>query len=393
MDLADAAKTARTQLCAEVCSRAGERCGERVAGAVYEGTTFAPTSVPCVASTDAGLADAGLADAEPGDAGLADAEPGDAGSSQPLLTQRPVPTDGTSAPLQKLEALGLAASPGGGAPTPATCARVCTSPGDTTGNGQWTCTVTQAGASLACKFPGGTIYGNCGGAGRAPAGLVPPRPSAEGGHLGQYWRALQYLEAASVPAFRELAEELTAHDAPIDLVRRAERAARDEVRHAAMAARELAIHGLSPAPLRRKAGATQRRGLFELAQDNAREGCVRESFAALLARHQSRAAASARMRKLFARIARDEADHAQLAWDVHAWATTRLDASERAHLEATLERAADELRQEHAAPGARTEPELADVGLDDGAHRARLALAFARAVTGARDASLPIGTC
>jgi hypothetical protein len=202
---------------------------------------------------------------------------------------------------------------------------------------------------------------------------------------------MQYLEAASVPAFRELADELAAHDAPAFPVRRAERAARDEMRHAAMAARELSTRGLPPSRLRRSPA--PRRGLFELAQDNAREGCVRESFAALLARHQSRAAASAPMRKLFARVARDEADHAQLAWDVHAWASTRLDATERAHLEATMARAAEELRQEHAALGARSEPELADVGLHDGAHRARLALAFARAVHDAREASLPIGTC
>ncbi|NOU26683.1 MAG: hypothetical protein HOO96_02160, partial [Polyangiaceae bacterium] len=47
VDLAAAAKTARTQLCAEVCYRAGQTCGETVAGAAYEGSPLAPTTVPC----------------------------------------------------------------------------------------------------------------------------------------------------------------------------------------------------------------------------------------------------------------------------------------------------------------------------------------------------------
>ena len=43
------------------------------------------------------------------------------------------------------------------------------------------------------------------------------------------------------------------------------------------------------------------------------------------------------------RIARDETSHADLAWSVHAWLMTKLDADERARVIAAMEHAVAEL--------------------------------------------------
>jgi hypothetical protein len=61
-----------------------------------------------------------------------------------------------------------------------------------------------------------------------------------------------------------------------------------------------------------------------VARENAREGCVHETFGALTAVRQARLAADAGLRATFATIARDETRHARLAWEIDAWARTAL---------------------------------------------------------------------
>ena len=108
--------------------------------------------------------------------------------------------------------------------------------------------------------------------------------------------------------------ELSEHDAPPSLVAAAERAARDEIRHAAMVSRLAIEHGaqLTPPPRSVK----RLPSLFELARENAVEGCVRETYGALVCMLQAEAAAEPRLRKQMAAIASDEARHAALAWHV-----------------------------------------------------------------------------
>ena len=69
------------------------------------------------------------------------------------------------------------------------------------------------------------------------------------------------------------------------------------------------------------------RSLEELAVENAVEGCVGETWAALQATWQASHAPTAQLRAIFAEIARDEAAHAELARDLHRWLTSRLDAA------------------------------------------------------------------
>jgi hypothetical protein len=193
-----------------------------------------------------------------------------------------------------------------------------------------------------------------------------------------YWRETQYLEAASVPAFRELAAALEQHRAPADLVARALSAAEEEVEHARLCALELARFDVAPSSVVRRD--TQAPSLFDLARDNAREGCVRESFAALLAQYQAHRAATAELRALFSQIAQDEANHAQLAWDIHAWVTGALSDQEVEALRDEMSESLRSLVSDEARLGVEDAAALREVGLGDVAGRARLALDFAGSI-------------
>ena len=164
---------------------------------------------------------------------------------------------------------------------------------------------------------------NTPGPGRRPPGLVAQATSA-GCDVGRYLADAAHLEAASVHAFRRLGRELRAHGAPDALVAGTRRALRDEARHARAMRRLASTHGAT-SPAVRVANPPVR-SLEEIAVENVVEGCVRETFAALLAVYQSRAAADAAIREAMASIAPDETRHAELAWAIDEWAQQRLDA-------------------------------------------------------------------
>src|SRR2546423_3119128 len=108
------------------------------------------------------------------------------------------------------------------------------------------------------------------------------RPAMQGaGSIGNYFAACCHLEAASVHAFARLREELAAHQAPSDLLDAAKRAERDEVRHVALTL-ELALRfGVEPERPAPPSG--RARTLFDVACENAVEGCVRETYGAVVA--------------------------------------------------------------------------------------------------------------
>ncbi|MHB8418802.1 MAG: hypothetical protein ACYDCL_12050 [Myxococcales bacterium] len=139
------------------------------------------------------------------------------------------------------------------------------------------------------------------------------------------------LEAASVEAFRILARELRAHGARVGLRHGARRAAADEVRHArAMAALARRYHAR---PLRARLGATPApRSLEAMAAENAVEGCVRETYGALVASWQAGHAADGVVAKVLRGVARDETRHAELGWAVARWAEARLSAAARSRV-------------------------------------------------------------
>lgn len=195
----------------------------------------------------------------------------------------------------------------------------------------------------------------CAVAGRRPEGFTPSVSAPHEPELLAYLGSMRQLEAASIPAFERLAEELRAHGAPVALIERAEEAARDEIRHAAGFSQLRRLHG-APAAERVELPAAApwpARTLEALALENAAEGCVRETFGALVAGYQARVAADPRVRALFVSIAEDELRHAELAWDVAEWLDTQLDASARARVRQAEAQAALELELgiARSAPG------------------------------------------
>jgi hypothetical protein len=71
------------------------------------------------------------------------------------------------------------------------------------------------------------------------------------------------------------------------------------------------------------------RTVLAMAIENAREGCVGETYGAAQAAFQARTASDPRVRSTLAVVARDEARHAELAWAVDAFLDSRLTESER----------------------------------------------------------------
>ena len=194
---------------------------------------------------------------------------------------------------------------------------------------------------VACKY-------NCGPSGRRPAGLETAGHS-DGCAVGQYFASMAHLEAASVHAFRSMARELVEHKAPKRLVAAARRAARDEIRHARLTRAMARAHGGTP-PRRCSVTTPPSRSLEEIAVENAVEGCVRETFGALLASWQARAAADRHVREMMVGIAEDEARHADLAWALDAWTRTRLDRAARRRVRDARQAAVADARRASSTP-------------------------------------------
>ncbi|MEW5850017.1 MAG: ferritin-like domain-containing protein [Myxococcota bacterium] len=201
----------------------------------------------------------------------------------------------------------------------------------------------DAGPLLRCTY----VVSDNFACGRRPEGLAS-LVGTDGDAFGRALAGMAYLEAASVPAFQRLAAELTVHGAPERLVRSARRAVREETRHARMIGALAKQHGAHPPTPHH--GPTHIRALDEVAGENAAEGCVRETYGALLAGWQAFHAQDHAFRAAMEIIALDEARHAQLAWDVAHWAEGRLDARARRRVRAAREAAVAEVLDAAAQP-------------------------------------------
>jgi hypothetical protein len=73
--------------------------------------------------------------------------------------------------------------------------------------------------------------------------------------------------------------------------------------------------------------------LFEAAMHNAVEGCVKETWAALLGHVWAERADDESLRLAFASITADEIRHGQLAWDLHEWFQSQLEPDEAAQVD------------------------------------------------------------
>ena len=184
--------------------------------------------------------------------------------------------------------------------------------------------------------------------GRRPVGLHGAEHVDCSDALGRHFAVVAHLEAASIKAFLRLREELELHGADVELRDAALVSALEEVMHTEVSTRLAHRFGATPQPP--QVDALPPRPLFEVAMDNAVEGCVRETFGALVAHHQALHARDAEVRGAMVRIADDETRHAELSWAIDAWARARLSASEREALRAAQRQAVEKLRAEVTAP-------------------------------------------
>ena len=184
--------------------------------------------------------------------------------------------------------------------------------------------------------------------GRRPAGLRDAGKVACTDALGRHFATVAHLEAASIQAFLRLREELELHGADVALRDAALVSALEEVMHTDVSTR--LAHRFGGTPARPQVDAPPPRALFDVALDNAVEGCVRETFGALVAHHQALHAGDEEVRGAMVRIAEDETRHAELSWAIHRWAREQLSASEREALRAAQQQAVAKLREEAALP-------------------------------------------
>lgn len=257
-----------------------------------------------------------------------------------------------------------------GAAPPWTCEEECKLH-HPNGNGTLeSCSYSPAGASppqkVTCNY-----YVRC--VGRRFAELA--EPAVESTDAAELLAATAALEAASIDAFLRLARELAHHRAPPALVARARDAAGDERRHTRSMNALASRYGAPiPAPRAR----TRFRSVPRLAYvllENAVEGCVRETFGALMAHVQALRATDPVVRRTMTEIAEDESRHAALAWAIDAWGRDRVSASEARRIDGAREDAVAKLAAEIAS-GEGATPD-ARLGLPSASETRSLAAALA----------------
>lgn len=166
--------------------------------------------------------------------------------------------------------------------------------------------------------------------GRIPAGAYIQEQPDKTSVLGMYFSNMAAMETAAVTAFRYLTRELEAYQAPDELVRMARAAIDEEIDHAEMAGL-LSQAYATPVPEVR-VDDFQLRSLFEIALENAVEGCVNETFAAACGIWQHEHAEHEAFRAVMGRVAEEESGHAELSWGIHSWIMQQLTEAQQQHI-------------------------------------------------------------
>ena len=133
------------------------------------------------------------------------------------------------------------------------------------------------------------------------------------------------MEQASIASFARFSLQLLALGAPSELVERCNQALADETEHAKLCfqlASSYAGQPLGPGPLDID-GSLRCVSLAEIVDLVLAEGCFGETSAALEALEAADTATDPVVRDVYAKIARDEQRHAELAFRFLRWALTR----------------------------------------------------------------------
>jgi hypothetical protein len=141
--------------------------------------------------------------------------------------------------------------------------------------------------------------------------------------LTEQWTLAARFEHASIASFNKFSLELLALGAPAELLAAANRAALEEVEHARASfavASAYAGRGIGPGPLPITGLALEGAELCAVACAAVREGCVEETLAAAEAACAAERASVPAIRWVLEKIAREEGEHAGLAFRFVRWA-------------------------------------------------------------------------
>ena len=158
--------------------------------------------------------------------------------------------------------------------------------------------------------------------GRGHASVLPSVTVSADDVVGTWLADAAHAESVSWMALRAVERELLAHDAPEPLARGARRIAAAALHNAAVLESMALRWGVRPR--QPKVVSIAVRPLDALAAENAGQGCVRETWAALEAQYQSLYARDPVIRRTMRRIATDGLRHAEFSWSVDSWASRRL---------------------------------------------------------------------
>lgn len=140
--------------------------------------------------------------------------------------------------------------------------------------------------------------------------------------LGQYLADMTAMETAAITSFYYLSRELEAYKAPAELIARARQAVLEETRHSEIAALLAASFDAEMPDV--SVDEFCLRSLYEIALENAVEGCVNETFAAACGLWQSEYAQLDVFRQVIGHITEEEIGHAALSWEIHQWIMSQL---------------------------------------------------------------------
>lgn len=160
-------------------------------------------------------------------------------------------------------------------------------------------------------------------------------------------------EHASVASFARFVLHCLALGAPADIVEGAQRAMADEIAHARLSFGLASAYGgrdVAPGALDVSGALDEVVDLAQVAARVVREGCIAETISALLIAAAADVAADPAVRAVLARVAKEENEHALLAWRFVRWALQRGDDGVRRALEWAFAHA-----EQYVGFGARTE--------------------------------------
>jgi len=137
---------------------------------------------------------------------------------------------------------------------------------------------------------------------------------------GKFYLTTALYEHASIASFQKFGLDLMRFGAPPHLLDKAQQATRDEILHARMSfsiAASLLQENVQPSTL--DYTPTLCENITEFARHTLIEGAIGETFAVLLASEQLRVATDPAVREFLHHVVKDEAEHAELAWETLRW--------------------------------------------------------------------------